>query len=167
MSPIDGGTLDNASQKVIPTNPREMNTKPTSHVPLVSNDFLEPVSKNGTVNSCQLTGIIELAAIDSGGSKEMPQKTVWDLLRKDWKLLLESGFGPDDTVGSITVVAEVEGREVHRNQGVRLDRHRELAETIRGLRDRFPDPLEVRFTAEHNGRHEARGKFTQAKARAI
>jgi hypothetical protein len=103
----------------------------------------------------------------TGDSAKKYLPTAWDLLRKDWKLLLESGFGPDDTVGSISVAAEVEGREIHWNQGVRLDRHRELAETVRGLRDRFPDPLEVRITAQHNGRHESRGKFTQEKARNI
>jgi hypothetical protein len=89
--------------------------------------------------------------------------TAWDLLRADFHNLLENGLDPEDTRGSITVVADGPTGMVI---GCNLRDAKELASHCRMLKEKYPDPLEIRISAQHDQTMHLRSRHTLAMANA-
>ena len=90
-----------------------------------------------------------------------PALTVWTLLRADWKLFLGHAIAEDDAFGSITATAETGGMVLP----VNLKDVGSLTSAIKRLIEKYPDPLEVRISAQHDDSLFLRARFTRRMAR--
>ena len=90
-----------------------------------------------------------------------PALTVWSLLRADWKLFIEHGIAEDDTIGSITATAETGGMVLP----VNLKDVGNLTSAIKRLIEKYPDPLEVRISAQHDDSLFLRARYTRRMAK--
>lgn len=90
---------------------------------------------------------------------ELETLTAWDLLRADFSNLLENGLDPEDTRGSITVVADGPTGMV---VGCNLRDRAELAGHCRMLKAKYPNPLEIRISAQHDQTMHLRSRHTLA-----
>jgi hypothetical protein len=94
---------------------------------------------------------------------ELPTLTAWDLLRADFHHLLDNGLNPEDTRGSITVVSDGPTGMVI---GCNLRDAKELASHCRALKEKHPNPLEIRISAQHDQTMHLRSRHTLAMAQA-
>lgn len=86
--------------------------------------------------------------------------TAWDLLRADWKLL-PTLIKPEDTQGSITVVSDGPvGMVIPCNL---LDL-KSLAGLCKTLKEKYPDPLVIRISAQHGDVMYLRLEHTKAQS---
>jgi hypothetical protein len=127
-----------------------------------SGTFFSKPSNESNPSGTFFSQISQIRNLEEEKSEPEPL-TAWSLLRADFHNLLDNGLDPADARGSITVIADGPTGMVI---GCNLRDAKELAAHCRMLKEKFPDPLEIRISAQHEMTMHLRSRHTLAMAQA-